>query len=76
VAFVTRGDNLVRDDPPVPPEQVLGRVTTVERGRLKFTCQGKLPLWSRLVSGLCRRSTRLAGIMLRVCGPAGKEKAA
>jgi signal peptidase I len=76
MAFVTRGDSLVRDDPPVPPEQVLGRVTTVERGQLKFTCQGKPPLWNRLVSGLCSRSTRLTGIMLRVCRPAGNEKAA
>lgn len=76
VAFVTRGDSLVRDDASVPPEQIPGRVTTVERGQLKFTCQGKLPLWNRLLSGLCSRSTRLTGIMPRVRGAAGKEQAA
>jgi len=45
--WVTRGDNNAREDRPITPDQVVGRVDMVDvRGRLKLVRGGNRGLWS------------------------------
>jgi hypothetical protein len=61
--LVTRGDRLEQTDPPVSPEELLGRVTWVRRGHRRLG--PRLTLWGRATSWVLRRSDFCARLLLR-----------
>jgi hypothetical protein len=59
--LITRGDRLCETDPPVSPEELLGRVTAILRGGRRI--DPRLTRWGRVTSWVFSRSdlcTRLA----------------
>jgi hypothetical protein len=60
--FVTRGDSLDRNDPPVSSHELLGRVTAIERGSRRVN--PRLTFWSSIASSILRRSDFLTRILL------------
>lgn len=54
VVVITRGDRSPRADEPVPADEVLGRVRTIQRGRRNITPQ--LTLWTQIASWILLRS--------------------
>ncbi len=61
--LVTRGDRLLRPDPPVPPDEVLGRVTLIHRGGRRIV-PGLTP-WRRLAAWVLSHSEVCTRILLR-----------
>ena len=57
--WITRGDALERDDPPVSLHEMLGRVVSIERGGERIEPRNRRTPYERLLSALLRRS-RLA----------------
>lgn len=66
--LVTRGDALPNDDPPLLPDQALGRVTEVCRGELSFALPATLSLSERVLSFIFRHSHWASRIALRWYG--------
>jgi hypothetical protein len=64
IEFVTHGDSLDRDDPPVSSHELLGRVTAIERGSRRLN--PRLTFWSSIASSILRRSDFLTRILLGV----------
>jgi signal peptidase I len=63
--LVTRGDRLLRDDAPIHPGELLGRVASIER---RNRCVNVHPLTNRAGQALClilRRSDRVTHLFLR-----------
>jgi signal peptidase I len=63
--LVTRGDRLLRDDPPILPGDLIGRVASIERRNRRVMVQ---PFLNRLEHALClvlRRSERATYLFLR-----------
>jgi signal peptidase I len=54
--LITRGDRLRDNDPPVFSSELLGRVTSVERGNFQKRPAIRLNGWERLIAGLLRHS--------------------
>lgn len=54
ISLITRGDNSLRNDSPVAPSSVLGRVTAVERGGALAPVAGE-PVMKRYTRALVRR---------------------
>lgn len=52
--WVTRGDAVPQDDPPISSDCVLGRVTAIQRGRKRIHLRARLPLHTRALCGLLR----------------------
>jgi len=64
-AFViTRGDRLVRTDPPVSAGELLGRVTVIERGNRSIVPRG--PFWGQIASWILCRSELCTRLLLRL----------
>lgn len=67
IRWVTRGDSVSGNDAPVSSQELLGRVTAIERGSRRFTPSPHRSLASRLIcwilcsSDFCTRMTLLAG---------------
>jgi hypothetical protein len=64
--LTTRGDALPCADPPVPFDQVLGRVTSILRGRTRISPRPSVNIRHRLLSSLLRRSNTLTILLLRL----------
>lgn len=63
--LVTRGDRLLRDDPPILPGDLIGRVASIERRNRRVKVQ---PFLNRVEHALClvlRRSERATYLFLR-----------
>jgi hypothetical protein len=63
--LLTRGDRLKDSDPPVSPEEVLGRVTAIVRGRrrisTRMTWQRRIACWALRRSDYAARAPLLLG---------------
>ena len=73
VELITRGDSMPLDDAPISRHELLGRVTTIERGARRFpprrTAAGRIASWVCARSGF---ATRLVlGARRRVLGTGG-----
>jgi hypothetical protein len=64
--LTTRGDRIRHDDHPIPPEELLGRVTRILRGRSAILPKTTLSAWGRLLCPLFRSGDWLTGIVLRL----------
>jgi signal peptidase I len=64
--LITRGDRLDYDDPPVTSSDILGRVTSVVRGRRCFQPGAEVKGWNRLLLGVLRSSDLATFAYLRV----------
>lgn len=64
--LVTRGDCLGKPDPPVCPQELLGRVTAIVRGERRLV--PRLTGWGRVASWLLRRSDFGTRVLLRLRG--------
>jgi signal peptidase I len=64
--LVTRGDRVVPNDLPVSPNQLLGRVTFVERGGNRFQPVDHPGLPGRLLTRMLRASDRATALYLRL----------
>ena len=62
--LITRGDRLSQPDPPVSPEQLLGRVTAIQRGRRSI--EPRLTRWGRVASWVLSRSDVCTWLALRL----------
>ena len=54
--WITRGDAMPQDDPPISPEEILGRVSEIRRRRRVIIPQRQLPPMARGVAWLLRFS--------------------
>jgi signal peptidase I len=64
--LVTQGDRLQAADPPVSPEELLGRVTFIERGRRRVAPRAHAGAVERAVGRILRLSDRATGLYLRL----------
>lgn len=64
--LVTRGHLLSCADPPVSPRELLGRVTSIERGRFHIDPQAALSIHSRIIAIVLRRSVLATRLMLHM----------
>jgi len=64
IEFVTRGDSLDSNDPPVSSDELLGRVTAIERGSRRRTPHQSNA--SRLASWILSRSDFATRVVLKV----------
>jgi hypothetical protein len=64
--LLTRGDRLRKPDPPVSPEELLGRVTAIVRGDRRIA--PRLTLWSRAASWVFSHSDIATRLVLWVRG--------
>jgi hypothetical protein len=65
--LITRGDRLEQADPPVSPEELLGRVIWVRRGHRRL--RPRLTLWGRAASWVLRRSEFCTRALLHFTRP-------
>lgn len=63
---VTRGDRVVQNDSPVSPDELLGRVTFVERGGRRFQPVDHPDVPRQLLCRMLRASDRATSIYLRL----------
>jgi len=61
--LITRGDSLAENDPPVFPDEFLGRVTSVLRGKSRIA-PPRPTILSRVISALFRQSQILTTLLL------------
>ena len=54
--LITRGDRLGHDDPPVTGAELLGRVTSIERGHRRFEPANAVKGWNRFIVRVLRAS--------------------
>jgi len=66
--ILTRGDAMPRPDPPVRPDQMLGRVVSIVRNGEAIKPNRKLRASQRAVAGLVRRSTLAARVVVGIHG--------
>lgn len=68
--LVTRGDRLRKPDPPVYAEELLGRVTAIERhrGRRPRRIVPRLTVWASMASWVLCRSEFCTQLLLRLRG--------
>ncbi len=66
--LITRGDRHRRDDPPVFPSQLLGRVVSIERGHRNVTLQAQRPGPNRPIVRLLQTSDRATYFYVRLAG--------
>jgi signal peptidase len=64
--LVTRGDRLLDSDPPVGQSELVGRVTSIERGRRQVRSRPWLRGPNRVLGRLLRASDRATALFLRV----------
>jgi len=67
--WITRGDSLPDDDPPVSRRELLGRVTCILRGRSRLTridASRGIGWWARLVGPVLRHSEWPRSLLLRL----------
>ena len=67
--WITRGDSLPDDDPPVSRQELLGRVTCILRGRSRLTridASHGLGWWARIVGPVLRHSEWPRSLLLRL----------
>jgi len=67
--WITRGDSLPDDDPPVSRQELLGRVTCILRGRSRLTridASRGIGWWARLVGPVLRHSEWPRSLLLRL----------
>lgn len=69
--LVTRGDRLLKPDPPVSPEELLGRVITIVRGGRRIA--PRLTRWGKVVSWVFSHSELCTRVALRVARAAKRE---
>ena len=62
--LITRGDGLRAPEPPVLPEEVLGRVTAIVRGGRRI--EPRLTRWGRVASWVLSRSDLCTRLALRL----------
>jgi hypothetical protein len=60
--WITRGDRLRHNDPPVSRDELLGRITAIQRGNRRIV--PRLTFWSRLASWLLCRSEFCTRVMV------------
>ncbi len=65
----TRGDALEAQDPPVSPDEILGRVVCVSRGNRSFEPARSLPLFRRILCFMIRRSSLVRRVLSRFYAP-------
>ncbi len=63
--LVTRGDALTKDDPPLAESELLGRVTTVIRGRKRIELDGRPTAGERPLRWAARRSNGVVKWLVR-----------
>jgi signal peptidase I len=63
--FITRGDALPSDDPPVTDHELLGRVTALGRGHRWVTLTGPEAAWSKFLRWAVRKSDSVTLLLLR-----------
>jgi len=54
--LITRGDRLAYNDPPASAAELLGRVTSIERGRRRFEPGRGVTGWNRFIARVLRTS--------------------
>jgi signal peptidase I len=64
-SFLTRGDALSADDPPVTEHELLGRVTALNRGGRLVTLTGPEAAWSKFLRWAVRKSDSVTLVLLR-----------
>jgi hypothetical protein len=64
--LITRGDRLSQPDPPVSPEELLGRVTAILRGGRRI--EPRLTRWGWVTSWVLSRSDLCTWLALRLKG--------
>ena len=64
--LITRGDALPACDPPVMSSHLLGKVTSIQRGRARFAPKGKLNCPQRLLRFLILRCGEIRTLLLRL----------
>jgi hypothetical protein len=64
-SLITQGQQLPRPDPPVSAAELLGRVTSIERGELRIDPRAGLGLWPRIASRILRHSGLATRLMLQ-----------
>jgi signal peptidase I len=64
VTVITRGDRSARVDAPVPANELLGRVQTIQRGQRNIT--PRMSLWTKLAASVLRRSELLTRLLLHL----------
>jgi hypothetical protein len=62
--LITRGDGLRAAEPPVSPEELLGRVTAIVRGGRRI--EPRLTRWGRVASWVLSRSDLCTSLALRL----------
>ena len=62
--LITRGDRLRRPEPPVSPEELLGRVTAIVRGECRS--EPRLTRWGQVASWVLSRSDLCTRLVLRL----------
>jgi hypothetical protein len=65
--WITRGDSLSCNDPPVSQDQLLGRISAIQRGNRRLV--PRLTLWSRTASWIIRRSEFCTRVLLHFRRP-------
>ena len=62
--WITRGDRLEHHDPQVSSHELLGRITSIQRGHRRIV--PRLTFWGRMASCILRRSEFCTRVVLRV----------
>jgi hypothetical protein len=65
--WITRGDRLRDNDPPVSQEELLGRITAIQRGNHRIV--PRLTFWGRMASWILRRSEFCTRVLLHFTRP-------
>jgi signal peptidase I len=63
-SFITRGDALPADDPPVAEHEFLGQVAALDRGRRGVTLTGPEAAWSKFLRWAVRKSDSVTLVLL------------
>lgn len=64
--LITRGDRLCQNDPPVSASELLGRVTSIERGRRRIHRLTGLSRFEQLIARFLQSSNRATSVYLRL----------
>lgn len=64
--LILRGDRHRRNDPPVSPSELLGRVQWIERGHRRLEAGASRSMWQRIIALLLRPSDRATYLYLRL----------
>jgi signal peptidase I len=65
VRLLTRGDALAEPDPPIAAGELLGRVTSIERGARKLAARPRLSRFEKCLQWGVRRSDAFLKLLLR-----------